>query len=129
MSEKNNKIEGLPALVYTALWQTREMGFLKRILDDLNIKKLRIVFFFKDYLPGSLLEIDGDKGDYSVTALNSLDGVKYDGAIIGKLGPVVRMLEGAFLLKGFYVLFTRRIRLKGIKNLFKFYQLFKRCAI
>ena len=122
------KIEGIPALIYSAFWQTREMGFLKRILNELNIASLKIAFFFKDYLPGAFIEFDGVNGDFKVTAINSLDGVKYDGAIIGKLGPVIKTLEGAFLLKGFYVIFTRRIRFKGIMNLLKFYKIFTRCA-
>ena len=46
MSECENKIEGLPALIYSTLWQTREMGILKKILIDLKINKLRIMFFF-----------------------------------------------------------------------------------
>lgn len=129
MSEKNIKIEGLPALVYTALWQTREMGFLKKITTDLKIKHLSIMFFFKDYKPGALLEIDGVKGDYKVTAIDSSEGINYDGAIIGLLGPVVKTLEGNVLLKGFKVLFTRKIVLKGKMKLLKFGKLLLRCAI
>ncbi|MFX1274489.1 MAG: hypothetical protein ACFFBP_01100 [Promethearchaeota archaeon] len=129
MSEKNNKIEGLPALVYTALWQTREMGFLKNILTDLKIKNLRIMFFFKDYKPGALLEIDGEKGDYKVTAIDSSENIKYDGAIIGELGPIVKMLEGGFFRKGFKVLIKKKLILKGKLNLYKFLKILGRCAI
>ena len=127
MSEK--KIEGLPALVYSAIWQTREMGILKKILTDLKIKNLRIMFFFKDYKPGALLEFDGIKGDYKVTTINSRKNIKYDGAIIGEIGPIVKMLEGLFLIKGFYVLFTRKLVLKGKFKLLKFAKIIKWCAI
>ncbi len=132
MSEKENEITGISALLYSTLWQTREMGHLKRILDEVKINHLTIVMFFKDYKPGALLEIDGEKGDYKISAIDSLNGIKYDGAIIGKMGPVVKLLEvglASFLLKGFYVLFTRKIRFKGIFRLFKFMKLLSRCAI
>ena len=75
MNEVQEQLEGTPALMYTALWQTREMGFLKNILDDLKIKKLRILFYFKDYLPGGLITLDGELGDYTVESIDSLEGV------------------------------------------------------
>jgi len=129
VSEKTEKIEGIAALLYAALWQTREMGFLKKILTDLKINHLRIIFFFNDYKPGALLEFDREKGDYTVTAINSIEEIKYDGAIIGKLEPVLKTLEGNVFLRGLKVLFKRQIVFKGKLKLFKFYKILRRCAI
>jgi len=129
VSDKTEKIEGIPALLYAALWQTREMGFLEKILTDLKVNTLRIIVFFDDYKPGAFLEFDREKGDYNITAINSIEEIKYDGAIIGKLEPVLKTLEGNIYLRGLKVLFKRQIVFKGKLKLFKFLKILMRCAI
>ena len=49
MVEENIELEGASAVAYTALWQTRELGFLKQILTDLKIIKLKILLYFEEY--------------------------------------------------------------------------------
>ena len=129
MSQENAELEGAGALLYTALWQTRELGFLKKILTDLKIKKLRILIFFEEYKPGALITLDGELGDYTIEPIESPDGIEYDGAIIGKLKPLVEAMEGHLISKGFWAWISGKIKLKGKRNLWKFAKVLLRGAI
>ena len=128
MSEEEPQLEGVPAVLYTALWQAREMGFLKTILDELKIEKMRILFFFEDYKPGGLISIDGIKGDYEVVAVDDIEGIEYDGAVIGRVKQFYHLVnEGNLILKGLWILLTRKLKLKGKGKLLKFLRLVLRC--
>ena len=87
-------LEGVPAVLYTGLWLVREMGFLKTILNELKINRLRILIYFEDYKPGGLISIDGEKGDYSVIPVENVEEVDYDGAVFGKLQDLVYLVNG-----------------------------------
>ncbi|MHA1292677.1 MAG: hypothetical protein ACTSQJ_08440 [Promethearchaeota archaeon] len=123
------QLEGLPAIFYATLWQTREMGFLKKILNDLKIKHLRILFFFKDYIPGALITLDGELGEYFIEPIYSIENVEYDGAIIGNMKPIIDSFEGNIILRGIRNLITSKVKLKGKMKLLKFGKLLMRCAI
>ena len=112
--------EGTCAIAYTALWQTREMGFLKQICTELKIKKLRILLFFEEYKPGALLTIDGEVGDFFIQPIESPDDVEYDGAIIGKLEPLIKTMEGNIILRGLWAWISGKVKLKGKLKLLKF---------
>jgi hypothetical protein len=128
-SQESAELEGASALFYTALWQTRELGFLKKILTDLKIKKLKILIFFEEYKPGALITLDGEFGDYKVESIDSPDDVEYDGAIIGKLKPLVEAMEGHLISKGLWAWISGKVKLKGKRNLWKFAKVLLRCAI
>ncbi len=128
MSEDSPQLEGLPAVMYTALWQVREMGFLKTILDELKIKTLKILIYAKDYKPGALISIDGDKGDYKVIPIDDIKSVEYDGAVIIQAKPFVLLLNKSHrLTKGFWLLLKRKAKFKGPLKLWKFLKLVLRC--
>lgn len=129
MTESEIHLEGVPALLYIALWQTREMGVLKPLMERQKIQSLKIAILFEDYKPGGLISLDGIKGDYTVETIDSLEGIDYDGAIIGKLRPVVKLLEGHLLSKGFWLIISRKVKLKGRLKLLKFGKLLLRCAL
>ena len=129
MSLSQDKLEGIPAMMYSVFWQTREMGFLKKILEDRKVDRLRILFFFTDYKPGGLITFDGNEGDFSVEPIESLENIGYDGAIIGKLRPVIKSLEGNVILRGIWNLISRKVKLKGKLKLYKFLRVLMRCAI
>ena len=130
MSENELNLEGIPALFYTAFWQTREMGFLKRILNDCKIHDtLKIMMFAEDWKPGVIIILDGKVGDFEIIPLESMEGVEYDGAIIGTIAPIIKYLEGNILLKGFWHLLTRKTKLKKKRKLLKFAKVLLRCAI
>ena len=128
MSEELLQLEGVPAVLYTALWQAREMGFLKTILDELKIDVLRILFYFEDYKPGGLISIDGNKGDYEVIEVDDIEGLEYDGAVIGRVKQIYHLVnEGHLILKSLWILLSRKIKLKGVRKLWKFLRLILRC--
>jgi len=129
MSEDKKDLEGVCALAYTALWQTRELGFLKQILTSLNIKQLKILFYLEEYLPGALITLDGEAGDFKIEPVNSPDDVEYDGAIIGKIAPLIKALEGNVVIKGLWILLSRKVKLKGKRNLLKFGRVILRGAV
>jgi len=127
-------LEGVPAILYTALWHVREMGFLKRMLDELGIRQLRLLVFFTDYLPGGLLTIDGVAGDYAVLPFQDLAEVAdrpYDCAVIGTLEPVVRLLEKGkhVFFGGLGLLIRRKLKVQGLRAILKLAKLFGRCGL
>ncbi len=122
-------LENVPALFYSAFWSTREMGFLKRILTDLKIDKMKILIFMQDYLPGALITLDGQKGDYLIEPVENPESVEYDGAFIGNMKDIINLLQGNMILKGISYLITRRIKMKGIGSLLKFLNLLGRVAL
>jgi len=105
------------------------MGFLKTILDTQNIQTLTIAFFFTDYMPGALIILDGNKGDFIIQPISSLEGIAYDGALIGQLRPVIKSFEGHFILKNLWNVISGKVKAKGIRKLFKFAKILMRCAI
>jgi len=130
MTEAEEYLEGAPALFYAALWQTREMGFLKQILNDCKVyDKFKVLMFPEDYKPGALIVLDGELGDFKIIPVDSYEGVEYDAAVIGKIGPVIKFMEGNILLKGFWHLLTRKVKLKKKRKLLKFGKILMRCAI
>ena len=129
MEETKDNLEGLPAVFYAAFWQTREMGFLKKILEETKIDMLKILFYFYDYKPGALITLNGKLGYFFVNPVDSLDNVEYDGAVIGKLKPVIDSLEGHILFKSLWNGITRKVKLKSPLKLLKFLRVLKRCAI
>lgn len=129
MSEQDQQLEGVPAIIYAAFWQTREMGFLKKLLMHFKVTTLRIVIFFEDYQPGALIRLDGTEGDFRIEPITSLDSVEHDGAIIGKLGPVIKSLEKHLIWRNFKNMITGKVKLKGKLKLYKFAKILMRCAI
>ena len=129
MSQENAELEGACAVFYTAFWQTRELGFLKQILTDLKIKTLKILIFLEEYKPGALITLDGDAGDYQVEPVDSPDDIEYDGAIIGKLKPLVEAMGGHLISRGFWALISGKVKLKGKRNLWKFAKILMRAAL
>jgi len=130
MSEEEQNLEGIPAIFYAGLWQTREMGFLKRILNECKIyDTFKIMMFADDWKPGALIILDGKIGDFKIISLESIEGVEYDCALIGTVGPVIKYLEGNVILKGFWHLLTRKTKLKKKMKLLKFAKVMMRCAI
>lgn len=123
------QLENIPAIIYSAFWSTREMGFMKRILKELKIDKLTILVFSSDYLPGALIQFDGVKGDFYIESVYNLENVDYDGAFIGKMQLVIDLLHGHYLSKGLWYLITGRIKLKGIGALIKFLKIIGRSAL
>ena len=129
MSTEYIELEGTGALLYTALWQTRELGFLKPIMEKLKIRKLKVLFYFKEYMPGALVILDGELGDFTIQPVESLDGVEYDGAVIGKLKPIMKALENHIIMRGLWTLISGKVKLKGIGSLLKFAKILIRGAI
>lgn len=122
-------LEGVPAIIYSVLWQTKQMGFLKRILEDIGIEKLRILVFLKDYPPGALLELDGIQGKFKIDPVENLESVEYDGAFIGEMKYILRLIKRHMLSKGFWYLITGKIKLKGIRSLLKFLKVLREVAM
>jgi hypothetical protein len=123
-----DNLEGVPAVFYTAPWLVRELGFLKTILDDLKIDKLKILFFFEDYKPGGLISIDGEKGDYSVIPVDDVEGVEYDGALFGKLQDLVSVVDSSnMILSALWLLIKGKVKVKGLGKLLKFARFLLRC--
>ncbi|NMC04362.1 MAG: hypothetical protein GYA24_04080 [Candidatus Lokiarchaeota archaeon] len=128
--DDTKQLTGVPAMLYLALWQAREMGFLKRILDELRIAHMAVYVHMDDYQPGGLITIDGEKGDYIVVAVDaSTSDLAYDAAVFGKLKPAVKLLENdKNLLFGILgLLLKKKIRIKGFFKLLKFAKLVLRC--
>ncbi|MHA1688613.1 MAG: hypothetical protein ACTSUN_04650 [Promethearchaeota archaeon] len=125
------KLEDLPAIIYSAFWLTREMGFLKHILQELNIDKLSILIFLKDYKPGALIKFDGEKGDFFIEPVWDLGAktLEVDGIFIGTMKGIISLLQGHSLLKGFWYLITRKFKFKGIKALLQILKLLGKVAL
>ncbi|MGQ4875588.1 MAG: hypothetical protein ACP6IY_16085 [Promethearchaeia archaeon] len=125
------ELVNLPAIFYSLFWQTRELGFFGKIMKELGIDKLNVLIFFKDYSPGALISLDGINGDFKITQIDSLEdkNIDYDCAIIGRFRPIIKSLEGHFLLKNFWNLLSGKIKLKGKLKLLKFAKIIGRCAI
>lgn len=122
-------LEGVPAILYSVFWQTKAMGFLKDILEEIGIIKLRILIFLEDYLPGALIIFDEEKGDFEIKPVNNHDKIKYDGAVFGELKYLLKLTTGHIISKGFWYLLTRKIKLKGIRSLLKFLKIIRGVAI
>ncbi len=130
--EGTKLLSGVPAMLYTALWHVREMGFLKRILDEMKIKHTSLYVHFDDYQPGGLITIDGEKGDYEVVAVEagqSIDAVPCDCAVTGQLKPAIQLIEhDKNLLFGIIgLVLQKKIRIKGFFKLLKIAKLVLRC--
>lgn len=126
------KLENIPALVYSILWQTKAMGFLGKIMEDLKINNLKILLFFSDYQPGALIILDGAKGNFQINEVLEIKGVKYDGAVIGKLKHVIELINAKHpILKAIWNILTRKrgIKLSGFISLLKFGRVLLKCAI
>lgn len=120
-------LEGIPALLYSNLWHTRELGYLEEILKKEKVKKLRVIFLFKDYLPGALLILDGDSGDYEVHELKSLENIDYDCLVEGSFQEYLKLMSISFNLTKEHLadLFrSKKFRLKGFYSLFKLSRVF-----
>jgi len=127
MSGEEDYLEGIPAIFYAALWQTREMGFLKQILNDCKIdEEFKVLFFAEDYKPGALIILDGARGDFTILSLDSYEETEYDAAVIGKISPIIKYLEGNVILNGFWHLITRKTKLKKKRKLLRFAKLLMR---
>ena len=115
-------LEGIPALIYSNFWHTRELGYLQEILKKEKVKKLRAVFFFKDYMPGALLILDGNTGDYELRELESLENIEYDCLVEGPFQEYLKLMSISFNLtkERLADLFqSKKFRLKGFYSLFK----------
>jgi hypothetical protein len=122
-------LEGAPAILYSVFWQTKAMGHLKRILDDIGIKKLRILIVLEDYLPGALIILDGEEGTFEIVPVNAPNQIQYDGAFFGKLKDVLKLTTSHMIARGFWYLLTRKIKLKGIRSLLKFLKVIQGVAL
>ena len=129
MSSEDSDLEGACAVAYTALWQTRELGFLKQILTELKITKLKILLYFEEYKPGALVTLDGEVGDFTIEPVDSPERVEYDGAIIGKLEPLIKSMEGNIILRGLWAWISGKVKLKGKLKLLKFAKILLRGAL
>ena len=115
-------LEGIPALIYSNFWHTRELGFLDQILKKEKVKEIRAVFLFKDYLPGALLILDGIHGDYEVRELESLEDIEYDCLIEGPFQEYLKLMSISFNLtkeRLTDLIRSKKFRIKGIYSLFK----------
>ena len=108
-----NNFEGVPAIVYFALWQTRKLGFLKEILKEKKIKNVKILLFFEDYKPGALITLDAEKGDFFIDAVDSIENLQYDTAVIGEIGPLLKIFEGNIILRAIGVFLKKKVRIKS----------------
>lgn len=120
-------LEGIPALLYSNLWHTRELGYLEEILKKEKVKKLRALFFFRDYMPGALLILDGNTGDYEVREVESLENIEYDCLVEGPFQDYLKLMSISFNLtkERLADLFSsRKFRLKGFHSLFKLSRVF-----
>ena len=122
-------LENVPAMIYSVLWQTRELDFLGRIMKEAKVEQLTIAIFFKDYQPGALIHLSQEDGDFTIRPISDLENIDYDGAITGKLRSIIKAFEGNFLLKVLWSYLTRKIKLKGKLSLWKFLKILMRCAI
>ncbi|MHA1819513.1 MAG: hypothetical protein ACTSU2_03745 [Promethearchaeota archaeon] len=61
------KLEGVPALIYSAVWPLWVDGRLKAVSKGM---KLKILFKFKDFLPSALLKIDN--GEFRVISIDEV---------------------------------------------------------
>jgi hypothetical protein len=123
-------LSGVPAILYTGLWHVREMGFLKAILAEMKITRMKLLVSFDDYKPAGLITVDGEKGDYTVEAVEVITSdISYDAAVFGMLKPVVLLLEhDKNLILGILVLILqKKIRIKGFFKLLKIAKLILRC--
>ncbi len=94
--ETGGKLEGVPAIFYTALWNVREAGFLKPIMADLGIKRISLLIDLDDYKPGGIIIANQDEGDFQVIAFDTRDEVRdipVDVEVKGKLKPIVLLLQ------------------------------------
>lgn len=128
VQEQTRELERVPAIIYSVLWQTREMNFLGRIMKEVNVESLDILIYFEDYQPGALIKLRQEEGDFSIHPISSLEELEYDGAIIGKLRPIIKAFEGNLLVRVFWSYITRKIKLKGKLKLWKFLKIVMRCA-
>jgi hypothetical protein len=131
-SDETKALTGVPAMLYTALWHVREMGFLKQILDELKITRLSLYVHFDDYQPGGLITVDGEKGDYDVVAVEAGRGigtVSCDCAVTGQLKPAIQIIEhDKNLIFGILgLVLQRKVRIKGFFKLLKIAKLVLRC--
>jgi hypothetical protein len=130
--DETKQLAGVPAVMYTALWHVREMGFLKRILDELKIKRISLYVHFDDYPPGGIITVDAEKGDYEVITVEagqeSMAG-QCDCAVTGQIKPAIQLLEhDKNLLLGIIALvLQRKIRIKGFFKLMKTAKFILRC--
>ncbi|MGV9204193.1 MAG: hypothetical protein ACOC44_09295 [Promethearchaeia archaeon] len=125
-------LENIPALIYSILWQTKAMGFFKRILKDLKIDSLKILIYFNDYPPGSLIELNGKEGDFKISQISDYEDMDYDGAIIGDLKYVINLINANHpILRALWNIITRQrgVKLKGLWSLLKFGRVLLKCAI
>ncbi|MBN2150629.1 MAG: hypothetical protein JW839_04185 [Candidatus Lokiarchaeota archaeon] len=130
--DENKQYTGVPAILYTALWHVREMGFLKRMLGELKIKRTSLYVHFDDYPPGGIVTVDPEKGDYEVVAVEAGQAIDLDScdcAVTGQLKPVVQLLEHDknLLLGVLGLVLQRKIRIKGLFRLLKAAKLISRC--
>jgi len=123
------KLEGAPAILYSVFWQTKAMGHLKKVLDEIGVKDLKILIFLEDFLPGAMISLDGKEGEFEIKAINKTDNIEYDGAFFGELKYILNLISGHLLTKGFWYLVTRKIKLKGIRSLLKFLKIIQQVAI
>lgn len=121
-------LEGVPAIFYSLFWQTKAMGFFKRILEGVNVEYLRVLIFFKDYKPGALILLDAKEGDFKITPIENPKDIEYDGAVFGEMKYILNLIRGHILSRGFWYLITRKIRLKGIKSLLQFLKVIRKVA-
>lgn len=124
-----DNLEGAPAILYSVFWQTKAMGHLKRVLEEIKVEKLKILIYLQDYLPGALITLDGNEGTFEIKAVSETDDIKYDGAFFGELKYILNLISGHLLIKGFWYLITRKIKLKGIRSLLKFLKIIQEVAI
>lgn len=132
--EPGGALEGIPAILYTALWNVREAGFLKPVMADLGIKRISLLIDMEDYKPGGIIIANQDEGDFQVIAFDSRDEVKdipVDVEVTGKLKPIVLLLQErknvvvgvlGLLLKG-------QLKIRGIRKAFVIAKLLARCGI
>ncbi|MHA1147994.1 MAG: hypothetical protein ACTSR8_07080 [Promethearchaeota archaeon] len=129
MSGSSENLINIPAIFYSLLWQTREMGFFKEVLKNSKVDRLKTLIFFRDYKPGVLITFDQEKGDFSIEPIKDIENCEYDCAIIGKLRPIIKSFEKHFISRNFWNLLSGKIKLKRIGKLLKFGKVLIRCAI
>lgn len=121
-------LEGLPAIFYSLFWQTKAMGFFKRILEEVNVENLRVLIFLKDFKPGALILLDAIEGDFKITPIENPKDIEYDGAVFGEMKYILNLIRGHMLSKGLWYLIKRKIKLKGVKSLFQFLKVIRKVA-
>jgi hypothetical protein len=122
------KLEGLPAIIHSILWEVREMGYFGKVLKKYRVKNMRILLYFEDY-GGAFIVFD--EGDFIISPIDStkLGSISFDGAVFGKLREIIKAFEGNIVWRLIKSYLKKDIRVKGRIKLIKFGLVLLKCLL